>query len=118
MRAGRNAIAASVFRPTVALGSTGGKTTTYPGTATASLRGQFIRADVDTRQTPNGRDFEHGYWLVLPDGTDVRPMERSDHEEEAPDRIQIGGRNYLCLWAETYHGLGNPVRAWLVRERD
>jgi hypothetical protein len=106
-----------IYHPTVAKGSGGGRTVTYGGSADVTTHGQLVPVDVRYAANIFGDRLNADVWLILPKNTDVRPRERSAQDEKTRDRVVIGSKNYLCLWAEAMQGLGEHVRAWLVRER-
>jgi hypothetical protein len=107
----------TIFHPTVATNSGGGRSITYGSVADVTTDGQLVPVDVRYAATIFGDRLNADVWLILPKGTDVRPRERSAQDEKTRDRVVVGGKNYLCLWAEAMQGIGEHVRAWLIRER-
>jgi hypothetical protein len=117
----RNAVDVSIFHATAARTSTGGRTVTYPATADATAKGQFVYARQSHETLSQGRVVQVEAYLILPPGTDVRPESGTSQNEATPDRVRVtrGGEStdYLCLYARAMFGLGEHVECWLIRER-
>jgi hypothetical protein len=118
MRSWRRIETVEIYHPTIGKAATGGRTITYPGSASITTKGMLVPTSTTASIGVGGRMVEADAFLYLDDDVDIRPLARSSNDEKTSDRVVVDSQQYLAIWCEKIKSRGGFIKVWLISERE